>query len=164
MIIRPGIAADIPALIAVDLSAGELFRGTHMDWAVGDHSSAEELSTAIGSGRLWVAEADGTPVGYLAAEEIDGSFYIYEVAVAMSHQRQGVGRRLIETALAAARDAGYQLATLTTDRTLPWNAPYYERLGFRVVEAPSPGLAARLASQPTPDRRCVMERALAIPL
>ena len=32
--------------------------------------------------------------------------------------------------------------TLTTFRDVPWNAPFYARLGFRVIEALSPGLQA----------------------
>jgi hypothetical protein len=39
--------------------------------------------------------------------------------------------------------------TLITFRGVPWNAPYYERLGFReLAEAEvTPGLAARKADQ-----------------
>jgi hypothetical protein len=31
--------------------------------------------------------------------------------------------------------------TLTTFRDVPWNAPYYERLGFQAIADNSPGLA-----------------------
>ncbi|EHK81871.1 hypothetical protein [Rhodococcus pyridinivorans] len=41
-----------------------------------------------------------------------------------------------------ARDAGFGSLTLTTYRDVPWNGPYYARLGFRTVadDALSPGL------------------------
>lgn len=47
-----------------------------------------------------------------------------------SHARQGIGRRLFETARAAAKDAGFRSLVLTA--TLP-GIPLYESLGFRVV-------------------------------
>ena len=58
------------------------------------------------------------------------------------HARRGIGRQLIEHAAGWARDHGYPALTLTTFRDVIWNAPYYERLGFRVLTADefTPGL------------------------
>ena len=52
----------------------------------------------------------------------------------------------------AARQ-GLPAMTLVTFRGVPWNAPYYERLGFRELAAPevTPGLAARRAGGPGAD-------------
>ena len=68
----------------------------------------------------------------------------------------------METALTTAAERRFRSASLTTDRTIPWNAPYYERLGFRVLAADQtpPALARRLAVQPNPARRCAMWRNL----
>ena len=49
------------------------------------------------------------------------------------HGRRGIGRGLIETAADWARERGLHDLTLTTFAAVPWNAPYYERLGFTVV-------------------------------
>ena len=56
--------------------------------------------------------------------------------------------------------------TLTTFRDVPWNAPYYERLGFRVI-APAdqgPELAALVAEEaeriPGDAPRVAMRRAV----
>jgi hypothetical protein len=54
------------------------------------------------------------------------------------------------------------LVSLTTDRTLPWNAPFYARLGFVIVEGADvpPELQARLDGQAAagfdPAQRCAM--------
>jgi GNAT superfamily N-acetyltransferase len=58
--------------------------------------------------------------------------------------RQGIGRRLIEHAARYARQHGLAGLTLTTFADVPWNAPYYERCGFRVVPDGelTPGLRA----------------------
>ncbi|WZB66012.1 hypothetical protein WJ971_27115 [Achromobacter xylosoxidans] len=56
---------------------------------------------------------------------------------------------------------------LTTDRELPWNAPFYQRQGFVEVPAPQlgPALRARLEAEAAagfdPARRCAMRYALA---
>ncbi len=163
--IRLGIEADIQPVNAVERSAGDLFIGTHMDWAVGEVTDAAPLVAAVRSDNLWVAEEDGAIVGFLLAEQMDGDFYIHELAVTQSHQRQGLGSDLIEFALAEAWDRGYRTATMTTDRSIPWNAPYYARLGFRVLDSRdiAPKLRSYLAGQPNSHRRCAMSRRLAAP-
>ena len=50
--IRTGAVADTEAIQAVERSAGELFRGTHMDWAVGDVTDAEGTAKcSVGGGK-----------------------------------------------------------------------------------------------------------------
>jgi hypothetical protein len=51
---------------------------------------------------------------------------------------------LIEHAETWARDRGLAALTLTTYVEVPWNGPYYERLGFRYLtpDEETPGLRA----------------------
>lgn len=49
------------------------------------------------------------------------------------HARQGIGRQLIDAARQWAERHGLAGLTLTTYACVPWNAPYYRRLGFRVL-------------------------------
>jgi hypothetical protein len=66
----------------------------------------------------------------------------------------------------AVDDDGRAAITLTTFRDVPWNAPYYERLGFTVVEPADQGpeLAALVAEEaeriPGEAPRVAMRRAL----
>ena len=132
-----------------------------MAWAVGQTADPAELAEHIAAESVWIAADEQVLGAFLIAGVMDGEFYIDEISVAASHQRRGVGRTLIETALADAKRRRYRAAKLTTDRSLPWNAPYYARIGFRILEAATPPqLAARLASQPNPERRCAMQREL----
>jgi GNAT superfamily N-acetyltransferase len=65
------------------------------------------------------------PVGYAQLDV--GAAVVRSVYVVPSHQRRGVGGRLAQAALTAARDAG--LARVELDSSL--NAvPFYETLGF----------------------------------
>ena len=49
------------------------------------------------------------------------------------HARRGIGSGLIERAASWARGRGLRALTLTTYVEVPWNGPYYERLGFRYL-------------------------------
>ena len=68
----------------------------------------------------------------------------------------------MQAVLAHAGAAGrYGAVVLTTDRELPWNAPFYRRLGFREMALPySPGLERRMLAEADagfdPRRRCAM--------
>jgi GNAT superfamily N-acetyltransferase len=86
------------------------------------------------AGRAWVSVDDGDrPVAYLIAEVVDGDAHVEQVSVRPSHARRGLGSALIETLAEWAASRGLPALTLTTFTAVPWNAPYYERLGFRVL-------------------------------
>jgi hypothetical protein len=77
-----------------------------------------------------------------------------------------VGAALIEHLAATARAEHRPALTLTAFRDVPWNAPYYERLGFVIVEPPDQGpeLAALVrreaATIPSNAPRVAMRRPL----
>jgi hypothetical protein len=52
------------------------------------------------------------------------------------HARLGLGRALITHVAHWARSHDFTALTLTTFADVPWNAPYYTRLGFAAIEAP----------------------------
>ena len=162
MKIRPAIVADISAIAGIELSAGALFRGTHMDWAVGETTDRSKLSAAVAERNFWVAGVEGQLAGFLLAGTSGAAFHISEVAVHQEYRGQRIGAALVEAALVEAQRRGHGRATLTTDRALAWNARYYERLGFSVLEPDETPteLAVILASERNPHLRCAMTRAL----
>ena len=90
-----------------------------------------QLVEARENGRLWVALTwEQQPVGFIiVALEADAGF-IVEVDVLPDHQGRGLGRALIQEVVDWAREKGLHRVTLTTFSDVPWNAPFYERLGF----------------------------------
>ena len=48
-------------------------------------------------------------------------------------QWRGLGRRLVALAADHTRALGLASVTLNTFRDVAWNAPFYEKLGFRVL-------------------------------
>ncbi|HEY0020472.1 MAG TPA: GNAT family N-acetyltransferase [Longimicrobium sp.] len=162
--VRRARAEDLSHVAAIERSAGERFRGTHMDWAAeAPPTGLDEFRTALARGELWIADDDaGTPAGFLLACPLDDALYIREMSVRRDDQGRGLGRRLIEAATAHARAVTHRGVTLTTDEIIEWNRPLYERLGFRVLDEAelSPGLATKLADErrrmPASARRCAM--------
>jgi GNAT superfamily N-acetyltransferase len=116
-------------------AAGASFRELGMAAVADDDPpTVAELAAYQEEGRAWVvADAADHPVAYLLVQVLDGSAHIDQVSVHPSHARRGLGRGLLDTVAAWADQRGLSALTLTTFAHVPWNAPYYERLGFRVL-------------------------------
>ena len=96
--------------------------------------SAEDLAAFQRDGRAWVAadEAD-RPVGYVLVAVVDDNAHVEQVSVHPRHAGRGLGRSLLDVVEEWARCRGLLALTLTTYAEVPWNAPYYQRLGFAVL-------------------------------
>lgn len=83
------------------------------------------------------------PVGFAEISEVDGHAHLAQLAVLPEHGRKGIGRALVHAACEWAGAAGHEVITLTTFADIPFNAPWYERLGFAELrDRPGPQLAA----------------------
>ncbi len=97
---------------------------------------------------------------------MDGALFIAEADVHPAHARQGLGAALFGLLGRWARARGYPALLLTTFGDVPWNAPYYQRLGFRLLrdEELGPGLRAIRAQETQlglpPESRVCMRLAL----
>jgi GNAT superfamily N-acetyltransferase len=137
--IRLARDTDLPVLQDIERAAGEPFRAHDMAAVADDQPpTIAELTEFHKDGRCWVVTDDADhdtdrPIGYLLGAVIDGHAHVEQVSVHPGHWRRGHGRRLIDTLAAWAADRGLAGLTLTTFADIPWNAPYYERLGFRVL-------------------------------
>ncbi len=80
---------------------------------------------------------------------MDGALHVEQVSVHPDFAHQRIGEALLAYAAERARDEGLSGLTLTTFTDVPWNAPYYARLGFRPLgEAElTPGLRKIRASE-----------------
>lgn len=159
--VRLGTLADLPAVAAVERSASALFVGTHMAWAAGGLTLPRRLLRAgVARGLLLVAD-EGGPVGFIIAAPAYGTLFIEELSVAGPQQRRGLGRALLAAMEGRARELGVAALTLTTDRTLPWNGPFYASAGFSETDGPV-WLMARLREQARQGndaaRRCAMRK------
>lgn len=87
--------------------------------------------------RLWVAELDGRPVGFVAVHHVDdrsGWAKLRWFLVEAEARGHGVGRRLLDTALRFCRKAGYEGVFLWTVDDLHAARSLYEKAGFSLVQ------------------------------
>jgi len=89
-----------------------------------------------------VLVVDDPPVGFGCAEIVDGVAYLWQLAVLPAQGRRGLGTALVASVCDWARTQGLGAVTLTTFRDVPWNGPFYERLGFRALAELTPELTA----------------------
>jgi ribosomal protein S18 acetylase RimI-like enzyme len=134
-VIRPARPEDLPRLAGIERAAGEAFRDLGMAAVADDEPpSPEILQRYLDAGRAWVwAGPDDEPLAYLLMDVVDGAPHVEQVSVHPAAAGRGLGRALVETAVARARADGAERVTLTTFAEVPWNAPYYRRLGFAVL-------------------------------
>lgn len=107
--VRPAKAADLPAIVSLLEDAGLPLEG-------------------LGETTLWVAEAapGQHPVGVVGLELHGGEALLRSLSVLDYRRGKGVGRQLVEHALAEAAARGVvRVHVLTTDA-----AAFFEDLGF----------------------------------
>jgi GNAT superfamily N-acetyltransferase len=157
--VRAAARSELPLLAEIDERAATLFRtaGYPLPELPFDADGLAKAKAVFVAGR--------PPVGYVRIDEVDGRAHIDQLAVIPKWMRQGIGSRLVERACEWARAHDYPAITLTTFADVPWNGPYYAARGFKVVDEPTPGLAAlrdeesRLGLDAV-GRRVVMRREL----
>jgi GNAT superfamily N-acetyltransferase len=142
---------DLPHLPQIEREAAALFAGWAIPLAVlTETTPPDEFREAQEAGLLWVARGlDRSVLGFALVELVDGLPHLDEIDVHPAHGRRGIGRALVQAVCAWARTAGHAAVTLTTFRDIPWNAPFYARAGFRVVDpsALGPGLREVVADE-----------------
>lgn len=134
-VIRETTVDDFARLIAIERAAGEAFRQIGMDAIADDPPpSLEDWAGLLEHRVAWVYLDDNGTVGaYLVAERLGDRAHIEQVSVHPEHAHRGIGATLIETASRWADGLGLSGLSLTTFAAVPWNAPYYSRLGFSEV-------------------------------
>jgi GNAT superfamily N-acetyltransferase len=160
---------DLPWLTAIELAAATLLTGHAPESVLAETTSHEVLKAAQSHGQLWVALSDDLPVGFAHVEVFEPTVaHLEEIDVHPAHGRRGLGTRLVMAICAWAATAGCRSVTLTTFRDVPWNMPFYARLGFEVIPSGrlSPFLRSVIEDETRrgldPARRVVMRRACVV--
>jgi len=139
--IRPSRADEIEAVRAIERTSATRFLGTdRAELAQDEPTDAATLAERIARGDLLVAEEAGAPVAFVMFREVEGCGYVEQIDVSPSHARRGIGAALLDAVAGLARARGWPALTLSTFKDVPFNAPYYARLGFAEVEALTPGM------------------------
>lgn len=140
--VRSAEPAELAQLGAIEVAAGARFREVGLDSVAGDEPPPLSLlAEARRRGHLWVAtvpSASGDErelVGYVWVLDLGGQPHLEQISVLPEHGGKGVGIALVDRVVAWARSIGGTSVTLSTFIDVPWNGPWYERLGFVAVDA-----------------------------
>ena len=127
---------DIPGLIASDRAASELFRPTGLipDMAaIPESIPADVLSEAIEQAMVLCATKESQTVGFALCQLKGKQLYLHQLSVDPQHGRKGLGTALTRHVFALTEEHKCSAVSLSTFRDVRWNAPFYEKLGFREI-------------------------------
>lgn len=139
--VRVARPEEYARLRSIELEADDLYLTVGIGpFPVDDvHDRLDEMAVVFAAG--------DPPVGFVGVELLDGEAHIDQLSVLAAEGGRGTGRALLDEAIRWARHAGLPAVTLTTFRDVPWNAPFYRRVGFEVVTEPASGLGERRADE-----------------
>jgi GNAT superfamily N-acetyltransferase len=132
--IRPATELDLQRLVDVEVAAGQLFHAVGKSKVAENVPNIADLREAVAAERVWVTSIRGEVAGYITAELIDGNAHVAQVSVVPTYAGRRIGKAMIEFIEAWGQTAGCPATSLTTFRDVPWNAPYYLRLGYQVLD------------------------------
>ena len=137
--IKQATADHVPLLGAIEIAAAGIFPPDSIpDHIRSDSVPVDILLEAVQDGLLWVALAgDGKPVGYALVQLVEDAALLAQMDVHPDHMRKGIGSALIMRAVEQLREK--TALYLTTFVHVPWNAPFYAKLGFvALINADTP--------------------------
>lgn len=144
--VSTGVSSTTPSVEIRALSAGEdstAFRILNEEWITRDFTleqndietlSDPETRILNKGGAIFMAYAGADPVGCVALIPMGGGVLeLSKMAVSPRFQGRGIGRRLLEHAIAYAKDSGAHSLFLGSSTRLPTAVHLYESVGFRHV-------------------------------
>jgi len=166
--IRPGHENELALALDIDDDACVMFVDfdPRFDLSLPDDhpfvvAERSRWADAARLGRLLFAcTPSAEPVGFVALGYVDGQPIVEQLSVRRAWTRRRIGRALLDRARRWSTGSG-QL-WLTTYASVPWNGPWYERMGFTRADPATcgPELLARFEHErdalPAADQRVAM--------
>jgi GNAT superfamily N-acetyltransferase len=160
--IRSALPAEIEAVREIERASAQRFVGLMDAIAADEPSPATLLARRLDDGGLLVATVDDVLAAFVMFRPLEDRLYVEQIDVLPAFAGRRLGAALLEAVSEHARTLGLVGLVLSTFRDVPWNAPYYRRLGFVALETLTPGLLAIRAEHRArgldEDRRLFMAR------
>ena len=162
--LRPPREDEFERLCAVQRNACRLFgdayeTGTFDEGSFRHHLAGGDIQTAVDEHDL--------VCGYSCAYPMGDDLYLHLFFVDPAYGKCGAGKLLLSQVLARAETTGCRAVTLITSGSAPWNAPYYEKAGFRIVSDVMPPYLMRCLAGSrrrfSPDKPMVQNCPLILP-
>ncbi len=134
--IRSARAEQLTLLSQVEQLANRLFLDTPYSFLVNAEPLPLDLiRERFQAGQVWVAiDNQDAVVGFAITREVDDTLYLQEIDVNPEHGQKGIGSALVNAVCSWAKLQDYRAVSLSTFRHIPWNAPFYSKLGFRISD------------------------------
>jgi GNAT superfamily N-acetyltransferase len=152
--VRTAAAAELPILAEIERAADLVFRSVGIVFPPGTViDTVDDPSLVLVMGE--------PPIAFAYTARLDEHVHLHQIAVHPQHAQRGLGTVLMEAVFERADSLG---VTLTTFADVPWNRPWYAKLGFVELVSPGPELTAvvkaeREAGLEELGKRLVMYRA-----
>ena len=134
-IIRLAKREELWLLNDLENAAAEIFRDTKyaleinqepLSWKLLEQQQEQNL--------VWVAvNQSNCLLGFAVVLILDGLAHLHELSVTPQYGRQGIGTKLTKEVINWAKQTNLPGITLSTFRDIPWNAPFYRKLGFQEI-------------------------------
>ncbi len=141
ILLRPARAVEVETIRVLERASAQRFVGLMDAIAADEPTPAAVLEVRLAQGGLLVAEQDGAIAGFVIFRPLEDGLYVEQLDVLPAFAGRRIGAALLDAVGQQAGAKGLARLVLSTFRDVPWNAPYYARLGFVEVEALTPGLA-----------------------
>jgi GNAT superfamily N-acetyltransferase len=127
---------------ATGADAGDIARiGNQLGYEMGTAETADRIRRILmkEDQRIFIAEADGRPVGWVHVAmtdyiEADPFAIIAGLVVDRNHRRQGLARRLMEQAERWAIERGSLVMRLNSSTTRTGAHEFYEKIGYERIK------------------------------
>jgi len=136
-VLREGTDADTATILALVLVAFEEYRG-QLDPPSGAHAETlDSIREKMRNAQVVLACVERKAVGCIFCQSEVDHLYLFRLAVLPKYRRHGLGRALVEHAERRASELGFSRVRLGVRTALERQRAYYERQGYRPVQAES---------------------------
>ncbi|MEI5998108.1 GNAT family N-acetyltransferase [Paraburkholderia bengalensis] len=128
---RFAVPRDVASIRVVESEAAQRFVSVGLTGiAAARPMDAPFVLKKVRASEVIVAECGGECVGFVMFAMLRSRIYVEALDVVPQHAGRRIGAALLDEVDARARESGATRVELSTFRHVPWNAPYYRRLGF----------------------------------
>jgi N-acetylglutamate synthase-like GNAT family acetyltransferase len=133
--LRTARLTDAHEILDVIEDAGEMFDGLGLaDESLEVRFPMEELKRLIRKEQVWVNACGSSLGGAIILSAGRKTAYVEELAVRRACGRKGLGARLVGRGVSWAHEKELDSIYLSTFASVPWNAPFYRKLGFTDID------------------------------
>jgi len=139
--IRLATLSDLSMIREIEIVAGSRFIGTGLLDKFFNDSGDQKITTfdqtrlcaLVEKQQVWVVCHHAEPVGFAICAIFGKAAFLEEIDVLPAHGRRGLATKLIEHACRWAANNGLECMDLCTFESVPWNGPFYKKLGFVIL-------------------------------